>query len=154
MKLIITDIDGVISFDGRTLESRCVEVLRQICHNTASVVAISSSRRTHDVGIYWIADAFEDQGITVVGQTDDLPIARDMHSDRVDEVVHFVRRFNPEHWITIDDLPLATLVNSERTGISVSQLAAHHLQTSFLTGLEPHHLFEAELMLSRPRLFP
>ena len=154
MKLIVLDIDGVICSDGSQIESESVDALWWICHLSHAVVAISSSRRTKEPGIGWIADTLEDRGITVVAQTVDLPYSSNMHSDRVDEIVDLVRRMGPDNWLAIDDLPLPLLTIPDRAGISCEQMRLHHLQTEFLTGLQHHHIHDAVHILSRRPAYP
>lgn len=141
MKVIITDVDGVISLDGSSLDDNCLNVLKKIVDKTGAVVVISSTWRLQESQTSKILNKFYDLGITVVGRTKDLPLSDNMWEDRVEEILEWIERHSVEKWIAIDDLPLEELLK-EKDENKRNEIKKHFVKTEILDGLTESQIEE------------
>lgn len=132
--ICVLDVDGVISFDGHTFDAACMDWLAKIVNHLHAFVVISSSRRNDSKSYKTLIDELGKRGIVVIGRTDDLPIADDMYSDRVDEIFHWVKLYNWKHWIVIDDLPLLNYLSEER-GNNRAEFEKRFVKVDIWTGI-------------------
>lgn len=133
MNTIILDVDGVISLDGSSFDVGCMSQLRRIVEATQAEVVLSTSRRKPKA-LHDIFHVCEDFLIPLAGITRDLPLSDDPVSDRLDEVVEWVRRHKLTRWVTIDDIDLDSMIQP-RHNITREELSRHFVHCTDWQGI-------------------